>query len=510
MLSSSRYRPPSRAAARLWAVPAPAERFALLTHELLFVGGRWTAPDSDETIEVVSPATETPIGRVPLGSATDLDRAVTAARTAFDSGPWPALPPVERAEAVARLAAAIRARADEFADILTGEVGTPRKLSPFVQVGTARGVFDAYARFAADYPWSETRKGARGATVRVRQVPVGVVAAIVPWNTPLFVSALKLAPALVAGATVVLKPPVETPLHSFLLAEAALEAGIPEGVLSIVPSGAEGGEHLVRHPGVDKVSFTGSTAVGRRIGELCGNDVRRCTLELGGKSAAILLDDVDLTPAVVGQLVGGAMTNSGQVCTSLSRLLVPRERYDEVVGALAEAVGALRAGDPYDQATDLGPLVTERQRARVEGYLAAGRDEGARLVVGGGRPKDLDRGWYVEPTLFADVDPKMTIGREEIFGPVLTVTPYEGEQDAVDLANDSDYGLAGAVWTADPARGEAVASRIRTGVVAVNSSAPLDMCAPFGGFKRSGIGRESGPEGISAYTEFQTIVLPAN
>jgi aldehyde dehydrogenase (NAD+) len=478
------------------------------THQQLFVGGRWTAPASDEVIEVVSPATEQLVGRVPLATAPDLDRAVAAARTAFDAGPWPRTDPAERAAAVARLGAEIKSRADAFADLLSTEVGTPRSISPFLHVGMARGVFDAYARFAADYPWTETRSGARGSVVRVRRAPVGVVAAIVPWNVPLFIAALKLAPALVAGATVVLKPPVETPLHAFLLAEAVLAAGLPEGVVSIVPAGAEGGERLVRNPQVDKVSFTGSTAVGRRIGELCGQDVRRCTLELGGKSAAVLLDDVALTPGVVKQLVAGAMGNSGQVCAAQTRLLVPRSRYRETVDALAAAVGALRVGDPFDPASELGPLVTARQRDRVEHYLAVGRKEGARLVVGGGRPAGLDRGWYVEPTLFADVDPATVIAREEIFGPVMTVTPYGAEEEAVALANDSAYGLAGAVWTADPEHGAHVAARIRTGTVAVNSAAPLELAGPFGGFKQSGIGRESGPEGIDDCTELQTIVLP--
>jgi aldehyde dehydrogenase (NAD+) len=279
-------------------------------------------------------------------------------------------------------------------------------------------------------------------------------------------------------------------------------------VLNIVPAGSEASEHLVRHPGVDKISFTGSTAVGRRIGELCGADVRRCTLELGGKSAAILLDDLELDAAVIGELVTGAMANNGQICVSQTRVLAPRSRYAEVVDALAEAVSGLTVGDPTDKATNVGPLVSQRAQRRVEAYLAGAKSDGARAVAGGGRPAHLDRGWYVEPTVFADVDNRMAIAREEIFGPVAVVIPYDGEDDAVSIANDSDYGLAGSVWTAAPERGEAVARRLRTGSVAVNSAAPLDFGSPFGGFKKSGIGREGGPEGIAPYTEYQSIILP--
>ncbi len=447
---------------------------------------------------------------MPVVVADDIDRAVRSARDAFDSGPWPHVAPGERAAALARLSTAIRARADEFADLISAEVGTPRTMSPFSQVGIAIAVLDAYVRFAQAYPWTQTRPGAaRGTTVRVRQVPVGVVAAITPWNAPLFVAALKLAPALVAGNTVVLKPPIDTPLHAYLLAEAAAEAGLPEGVLSVLPGDAAAGERLVRHPAVDKVSFTGSTAVGRRIAEICGRDVRRCTLELGGKSAAVVLPDVELTPATVRGLVDGAMANSGQVCIAQTRVLAPRARHDEVVAALAAGVKALRVGDPFDPRTDIGPLVSARQRATVERFISRSRGAaGVRLVTGGGRPDHLAHGFYLEPALFAEVPPHAEIAREEIFGPVMTVTPYQDEDEAVALANDSDYGLAGAVWSADVEHAEAVAARIRTGVVAVNSSTPLDLAGPFGGFKRSGLGRESGPEGITPYTEYQTLVLP--
>ena len=290
-----------------------------------------------------------------------------------------------------------------------------------------------------------------GGPVRVRRAPVGVVAAITPWNVPLFIAALKLGPGLLAGCTFVLKPSPETPLDSYLLAEAIIEAGFPEGVINIIPAGRETGEHLVKHPDIDKVSFTGSTAAGMRIGELCGGQLKRCTLELGGKSAAIVLDDANLDDAMLDQLVQSGVMNNGQVCGAQSRILVSRKRYAEVVDALGTALGALKVGDPLDDATQIGPLVAERQRTRVMGYIDAGKAAGARVVTGGGRPADLHRGWYVEPTVFADVDNSMKIAQEEIFGPVLSVIPYDDEDNAVKIANDSDYGLCGSVWTSDPA-----------------------------------------------------------
>ncbi|KJE21834.1 NAD-dependent aldehyde dehydrogenase [Frankia torreyi] len=481
---------------------------SLYTHENLFIGG-WVPPASSRVIDVFSPATEEPIGRVPSASIADVDAAVAAARGAFDAGPWPALDPAERAQIVGRLGKAIRARAEEFADLISAEVGSPRAWSTIGQVGIATAVFATYSGIGRSHEWETTRKGGFGGPVRVRQVPVGVVGAIVPWNAPLFVAALKLAPALLAGCTVVLKPAPQTPLHTYLLAEAAEAAGLPPGVLSIVPGEAAASEHLVRHPGVDKISFTGSTAIGRHIGELCARDLRRCTLELGGKSAAILLPDVDLGAGTVEAIVGGAMSNGGQICVSQTRVLAPRDRYDEVVDALGTRIGALRVGDPSDPATEVGPLISSQARERVEGYLSSAEADGARLVTGGGRPKGLDRGWYVEPTLFAGVDNGMRVAREEIFGPVMVVIPYDGVDDAVRIANDSDYGLAGAVWTTDIAAGEAVAGRIRAGGVGVNSSAGMDLGSPFGGFKQSGIGREGGPEGLAAYTEYQSIILPA-
>jgi aldehyde dehydrogenase (NAD+) len=346
-----------------------------------------------------------------------------------------------------------------------------------------------------------------GNQIRVRQVPTGVVGAIVPWNAPLFVAALKLAPALAAGCTMVLKPSPNAPLNSYLLAEAALEAGIPPGVLSIVTADAGGSEYLVRHPGIDKITFTGSSAVGRRIAALCGNDLRRCTLELGGKSAAIVLDDAVVDDATIDGLVTGVMANNGEICMSMTRVLVPRDSYGEVVDALSTATEKLVVGDPADRATQVGPLITAAARERVLRSIDTAVSQGSRATVGGGRPVGLDRGWFVQPTVLAEVDNAMPIAREELFAPVAVVIPYSGDEEAITIANDSEYGLAGSVWSRDSDHGEAVAARLRTGSVAVNSSSPLDFGSPFGGFKASGIGREGGPEAFEGYTEYQSIVL---
>jgi betaine-aldehyde dehydrogenase len=355
------------------------------------------------------------------------------------------------------------------------------------------------------YPFEEERPGLMGPCL-VRKAPVGVAAGIIPWNVPLFITSMKLGACLASGSTMVLKPAPETPLDGYILAEILDGLDLPPGVVNIVAAGREVGEHLVRHPGVDKVSFTGSTAAGRTVGGICGEQLKRCTLELGGKSAALILDDADLDAAIPA-LLPAALMNNGQACVAQTRILAPRGRYDEVVTALADAVAAQKVGDPSDPEVQVGPLVAERQRSRVEGYLEAGNREGARVVVGGGRPEDLNRGWFVEPTLFADVDNRMTIAREEIFGPVLSVIPFDTDDDAVRIANESDYGLSGSVWTGDRDRGVGVAKRVRTGTYAVNAGMTIDLRNPFGGFKASGIGRELGPEGLEAYTEVQTIVL---
>jgi aldehyde dehydrogenase (NAD+) len=476
-------------------------------HDKLFIGGEWVAPATSATIEVVSPHTEEIVARVPEASTADIDKAVDAARTAFDEGPWPRMTPSERAEVMAKISQIIQGRAEEYAETITREMGTPISWSILGQVFSSTMVLDYYTDLARTYPFEEVRDGVLGNKALVRKEPVGVAGAIVPWNVPLFVTMLKLGPALAAGATVVLKPAPETPLDAFLLADALLEAGLPPGVVNIVPAGREVSEHLVTHRRVDKIGFTGSTAAGKRIAALCGAQLKRVTLELGGKSAAILLDDVDLGE-VMPNLMGAALMNNGQACAAQTRILASRDRYDDVVDALCDAVRLQQVGDPLDPATTIGPLVADRQRERVEGYIATGQKEGAKVVVGGGRPSAQSTGWYVEPTVFVNVDNRMTIAREEIFGPVLAVIPFDDIDDAVRIANDSDYGLSGSVWSRDVAAGVDVAKRVRTGTYTINGFM-IEFSCPFGGFKQSGIGRELGPEGLAAYLEAKSISLPA-
>jgi len=399
----------------------------------------------------------------------------------------------------------LQERAPELAATITSEMGCPISFSNLGQVMGANMVLDYYIGLAREYPFEEVRPGLQGPTL-VRREPVGVVAAIVPWNVPLFTIMLKLGPALAAGATIVLKPAPETPLDAIILAEAIRAAGFPKGVVNIAAAGRQVGEYLVRHRDVDKVAFTGSTAAGRRIGAICGEQLKRVTLELGGKSAAIILDDADLMLSI-GGLLPAAIMNNGQACVAQTRILASRARYREVADALVDAVRTVQVGDPMDPATVCGPLVAARQRERVEGYVRIGREEGARLACGGGRPAGLTKGWYVEPTVFVDVDNRMRVAREEIFGPVLTVIPYDDVDDAVRIANDSEYGLSGSVWSSDVEAGLDIARRIRTGTYTVNGFA-MEFSAPFGGFKASGLGRELGPEGLAAYLEPKQINLP--
>ena len=393
----------------------------------------------------------------------------------------------------------------EMAEVITEEMGSPITFSNLVQSPAPWMMLNAFLEIAAEYPWEELRPGAFGSDVMVRSEPVGVVGAIVPWNVPQFVTIPKLAPALLAGCTIVIKPSPEAPLDGLFMAELLERAGVPKGVVSVVPGGREVGEHLVRHSGVDKIAFTGSTAAGRRIASICGEQLKRFSLELGGKSAAIILDDADLDTTVEG-LKFASLLNSGQTCIAQTRILASRKRYDEVVDALASMVESLAVGDPNDPGTVVGPLAAERQQERVQKYIALGQEEGARIVAGGnGRPVGLDKGWYVRPTVFANVDIRMRIAREEIFGPVLTVIPYDNVDDAIRIANDSDYGLAGSVWTAEVDRGFDVARRVRTGTFGINQYLS-DFNAPFGGFKGSGMGREFGREGLQQYIEFKSIV----
>ncbi|CAN5834130.1 aldehyde dehydrogenase [soil metagenome] len=475
----------------------------MIVHDHLYIGGELVPPDSSTTIDVTNPFTEEVAGRVPEATTADVDRAVAAARHTFERTDWAALPVAERAELLAKVGAGIVARMDELAQLITTEMGSPLSWGTMGQVLAPTMVLDYYADLGRDYPFEETRPGLFGPVV-VRKEPVGVAAAIVPWNVPLFVTVLKLAPAMLAGCTVVLKPAPETPLDAYVLHEILTEAGVPAGVLNIVPAGREVGEYLVTHPGIDKVGFTGSTAAGKRIGSLCGGLLRPCTLELGGKSAAIVLDDADLSTVVPG-LINGGVLNNGQACVAQTRILASRTRYDEVLAGVTDAVAAQVVGDPSDPSTQIGPLVAERQRERVLGLIEQGRSEGARVTTGGGRP-DFDTGWFVDPTVFGDVDNSMTIAREEIFGPVLSVIPFDDEADAVAIANDSPYGLSGSVWSADGDRATALARQVRTGTISVNHFG-MAFAAPFGGYKQSGLGRELGPEGLEAYLESKSISL---
>ncbi|MGW3566119.1 aldehyde dehydrogenase [Streptomyces sp. NPDC000941] len=470
-----------------------------------FIGGEWAKPAGNSILKVVSPSSEEVVGEVPVSTTEDMDRAMAAARAAFDAGPWPRMTPHERADVLAGAAELFRLRSAEIADVLVDEMGVAGSQAP-LQTGTVAPVFDYYAELIRSFEFDRVvRSGDRVGLVV--SDPVGVVGAIVPWNAPVTLAAWKVAPALAAGCTVVLKPPPEAPLSTYILAEVLHEAGVPAGVVNVVPGDREVGEHLVTHPGTDKIAFTGSTAAGKRIMSLCGDRIKRVSLELGGKSAALVLDDADV-PTVTANLFRASMHNSGQVCAAVTRILVPRSRYAEALESAAAMASSIPVGDPHDPSTVVGPLVAERQRDRVEGYIGLAAEEGFRIVAGGGRPSHLPKGWYVEPTVLGDVDNSMRVAQEEIFGPVVCVIPHDGDDDAVRIANDTRYGLSGSVWTGDPARGLALARRLRTGGTVVNGGIPPQPLVPFGGFKESGIGRELGIEGLHQYLEPHTIGIP--
>ena len=458
----------------------------------LYIGGRWVDPAGAETIEVVNASTEEVIGRIPQGTPEDVDRAVAAARAAFES--WSQTDMVERAELVRAVAAGLAARRDEIAATISQELGMPIVQSTGIQAGLPTMTFTSVPDLLEDVVWREEV----GNSVVVRE-PVGVVGAITPWNYPLHQIAAKVAPALAVGCTVVLKPSEVAPLNAFVLAEVIHEAGLPAGVFNLVTgTGPVVGEAIASHPEVDMVSFTGSTRAGRRVSELASQSVKPVALELGGKSPNVILDDADLETAVTDG-VAKCFLNSGQTCSALTRMLVPRGRLAEAERIAAAVAEAYTVGDPFDPGTRLGPLVSETQRERVRGYIRKGVEEGARLVTGGAEPPEgSERGYYVRPTVFSDVRPDMTIAQEEIFGPVLAIMPYDDEDDAVRIANDSQYGLAGGVWSADEERAQRVARRIRTGQVEINGGV-FNPLAPFGGYKQSGHGRELGRHALDEY-----------
>jgi aldehyde dehydrogenase (NAD+) len=473
----------------------------------LYVGGEWVDPSTADVIEVTSPHTEDIIGRAPAAGPADVDRAVAAARSAIDDGPWPRLDPAERIDAVRRLAAAYGERRREMAELITAEMGAPISFSKLAQAMLPATMLGAFADVAAAHAWEQVRPGYFGQDITLRKEPVGVIAAIVPWNMPQFSIVVKLAPALLAGCAVVLKPAPETPLDALLPAEMIDGLDLPPGVVSVLPGGATAGAHLAGYPGVDKVAFTGSTAAGRQVAAACAANLTRVSLELGGKSAAVVLDDADPAAVAAGAKVAGLM-NGGQACVAQTRYLVPAACHDEMVEALAAMVDGLVVGDPSDRATEVGPLVARRQQERVRDYIGLGEKEGARRVRGGtDLPEGVERGWYVRPTLFDGVDNGMRIAREEIFGPVLSVIAYRDEDEAVRIANDSDYGLSGSVWTEDVDRGIGVARRVRTGTFGVNQPYSMDPAAPFGGVKASGFGRELGPEGLDEFLDVKAISI---
>jgi len=472
----------------------------------LYIGGQWRESCDREMTAVISPATVQPFGAAPTGCAADVDAAVAGARQALTTGPWAQSTGTERAAWMLALADELAARGDRTAALVSAENGMPISLARIAEGQGPAATLRYYADLAERTPAEERRPAAQpGRVTVVRRDPIGVVAAVVPWNFPQSLTMFKLAPALAAGCTVVLKPAPETALDAFALADAAEACGFPPGVINVITGGRDVGAHLVAHPGIDKVAFTGSTSAGRAIGEVCGRLLRPVTLELGGKSAAIVLDDADLEQTVRG-LSWASLLNNGQTCYLNSRILAPGNRYAAVVEAVADLAASLKVGDPSDPSTRVGPLVTSAQRERVEGFIAAGVREGGRVVTGGGRPAGLPVGWYVEPTVLADVAPDATPVREEIFGPVLCVLPYDDVEDAIRLANDSEYGLGGTVWTSDVERGLEIARRVETGSIGVNFF-DLDIGAPFGGVKSSGLGRELGPEGLDAYVSMKSIYL---
>ncbi|MBI5335022.1 MAG: aldehyde dehydrogenase family protein [Burkholderiales bacterium] len=470
--------------------------------EQLYINGRWTAPHGAGRIDVINASTEAVMGRIPEGDAQDADAAVRAARAAFDG--WAATPPAERAAFLQKIAEGLKARQAELAQLIAGELGMPLKLASMIQVGTPIANFGYYAKLATSHQWEE-----KVGHSKVVSEPVGVVAAITPWNYPLHQIAAKVAAALAAGCTIVLKPSEVTPLNAFVLAEVIDSVGLPPGVFNLVSgTGPVVGEALVAHPEVDMVSFTGSTRAGRRISEVAAATIKRVALELGGKSASVILPSADLAAAVKGT-VNACFLNSGQTCSAHTRMLVHESQYERAAQLAVEAAARFTIGDPFGETAKLGPLVSDVQRERVRGYIRKGIEEGAELLCGGAdAPADLPTGYYVQPTVLGRVKPDATVAQEEIFGPVLSILTYRDEDEAVAIANNTIYGLAGAVWAGDDAQAERVARRIRTGQVDINGGG-FNLFAPFGGYKQSGHGREMGRFGLEEFLELKSLQFKA-
>jgi betaine-aldehyde dehydrogenase len=471
----------------------------------IYIGGGWVNPTTSDRIDVIAPATEELFVRVAEAKEADIDRAVSSARQAFDQGPWPRLSHRERAAYLRAIGEKLRQRAGDVATIWPQEMGIVHSMALAWAQGMG-GVFDYYAGLAERFAFEERHQPTAGGNVGLlTREPVGVVGAIIPWNGPIIMICYKVAPALLAGCTVVIKASPEAPGAAYLMAEIAEEIGLPPGVINVVAAHRAASEALVRHPGVDKITFTGSSATGKRIAALCAERVARCTLELGGKSAALILDDYDIETAA-SSIAASACALSGQVCSSLTRIVVSRRRHDALVEALSAALGAVRVGDPFDATTQMGPIVSRRQLDRIEHLVARGQEEGALLALDGRRPAHLPRGYFIAPTVFGRVENHSTIAREEIFGPVLSVIPASDEAAAIEIANDTPYGLNNSVFTQDPDRAYAVARALRSGTVGHNAFRS-DFGIAFGGFKQSGIGREGGVEGLLPFLETKTIIL---
>lgn len=472
----------------------------------LFIDGEWSAPADRDGLELTSPSDESVHARVAAAGIADVDRAVAAARRAFDTGPWPRMQPGERAALLRKMADLLRTRAPHIAAAWSFQTGVPTSMANFA-LSNPGLLYDYYADLIEGEEFVETRTRENGGAAIVVREPIGVVAAIAPWNHPSHLMSLKAAPAMAMGCTIIAKAAPESPLDVFIMAECAEAAGIPAGVFNIAPAGRDASDHLVRHPGVDKVSFTGSSVTGAHIASICGGRMARSSMELGGKSAAIILDDIAMDDVIKTLVPGGGVHMAGQGCAFLTRVLVSRKRQDELVSAYAAAMQALKVGDAFDPATQMGPIAMARQLEKVMGYIEKGKSEGARCVTGGARPGHLPKGYFVEPTLFDNVTNDMAIAQEEIFGPVISVIAYDDEAEAVAIANDSAFGLNGAVYTSDPEKAYAIGRQVRSGNFSQNGL-EHDSKFPFGGYKLSGTGREGGPFGLELYTEIKTIYMP--